>query len=133
MKSDCSCLRNPLGPKIKSAVVEMLNILGQCKEVVEFLDTNMGRVEVILREMSENLDERWPVWGNLVEEYFNGDDVAALLVIVINLFPYPQSKTSQTIIIKFSSKVVVLLIVLLLVSLLYHYIAGKNTSHDFPV
>ena len=74
----------------------MLNILGQCKEVVEFLDTNMGRVEVILREVIENLDERWPVWGNLVEEYFNGDDVAALLVIVINLFPYPQSKTSQT-------------------------------------
>ena len=76
----------------------MSNILGQCKEVVEFLDTNMGRVEVILREVIENLDERWPVWGNLVEEYFNGDDVAALLV-----FPYPQSKTSQTIIIKLSS------------------------------
>ena len=81
----------------------MSNILGQCKEVVEFLDTNMGRVEVMLRKVSENLDEVWPVWGNMVEEYFNGDDVAALLVIVINLFPYPQSKTSQTIIIKLSS------------------------------
>ena len=55
----------------------------------------MGRVEVILREMSENLDERWHVWGNLVEEYFNGDDVAALMVIVI----HPQFKTSQTFII----------------------------------
>ena len=88
-------MRNPLGPKIKSAAVEMLNILGQCKEAVEFLDTNMGRVEVMLRKVSENLDEVWPVWGNLVEEYFNGDDVAALLVIVNTLFPHPQSYTSQ--------------------------------------
>ena len=69
----------------------MSNILGQCKEVVEFLNTNMGRVEVILGEVSENLDEVLPVWGNLVEVYFNGDDVAALLVIVINLFHQPQS------------------------------------------
>ena len=130
-------MRNPLGPKIKSAVVEMLNRLGQCKEVVEFLDTNMGRVEVILREVIENLDERWPVWGNLVEEYFNGDDVAALLVIVINLFllhiPNPKPLTPSSLNSLYVSKVVVLLIVLLLVSLLYHYIAGKNTSHDFPV
>ena len=69
----------------------MSNILGQCKEVVEFLDTNMGRVEVMLRKVSENLDEVWPVWGNMVEEYFNGDDVAALLVIVNTLFLHPQS------------------------------------------
>ena len=66
----------------------MSNMLEQCKEmveeitgkVVEFLEANMGQV-------GDNLEEGW---GNLVEEYFRGDDVAALQVIVLSHFPCPK-------------------------------------------
>merc|ERR1711990_540869 len=79
-KSYCSCLRNPSGSDIRPVAVEMSDILEQCKEVVEemtrkvveFLEANMGQV-------GDNLEEGW---GNLVEEYFRGDDVAALQVAV---------------------------------------------------
>ena len=72
-------MRNPSGSEIRPVAVEMSNMLEQCKEmveemtrkVVEFLDENMGQV-------GNNLEEGW---GNLVEEYFRGDDVAALQVI----------------------------------------------------
>ena len=48
------CLRNPPGPEIRSVADEMSNMLEQCKEVVgemtnkvaEFIETNMGIVEV---------------------------------------------------------------------------------------
>ena len=67
----------------------MGNILGQSKELVELLDTKVGRLEVALVDMSENLEEVLPVWGSLVEQFFNGDDVGAILVIVMNLILSP--------------------------------------------
>ena len=81
-KSFCNCLRNPSGSDIRPVAVEMSDMLEQCKEVVEemtrkvaeFLEANMGMV-------GNNLEEGW---GNLVEEYFSGDDVAALQVIMLS-------------------------------------------------
>ena len=66
----------------------MSDMLEQCKEmveemtrtVVEFLDENMGQV-------GNNLEEGW---GNLVEEYFRGDDVAALQVTVFSYSTCPK-------------------------------------------
>ena len=63
----------------------MSDMLEQCKEVVEemtrkvleFLGTSMGMVEDNLEQVGNNLEE---AWGNLVEEYFSGDDAAALQV-----------------------------------------------------
>ena len=69
--------------------------LEQCKEVVEvmtrkvveFLETNMGMVEDKLGQVGNNLEE---AWGNLVEEYFSGDNVPALQVNC------PNPKTFKT-------------------------------------
>lgn len=83
-KSIFSCLRNPTGSEIRSVAVQMSNRLEQCKEVVEvmtrkvveFLNTNMGMVEDNSGQVGNNLEE---AWGNLVEEYFSGDNVPALI------------------------------------------------------
>ena len=74
--------------EMKRKVVEFLEAnMGVVQEfleanmgrVQEFLEANMGLVQENLGEVSDNLEE---VWGNLVEEYFSGDDAAALQVIV---------------------------------------------------
>ena len=54
---------------------------------LEFLETNMGMVEDNLRQVGNNLEE---AWGSFVEEYFNGDDTAALQVIFPNPEHYPH-------------------------------------------
>ena len=61
----------------------MSDRLEQCKEVVEesqvveFLETNMGMMEDNVGQVGNNLVV---AWGNLVEEYFSGDNVPALQV-----------------------------------------------------
>ena len=76
----------------------MSDMLEQCKEVtrkvVEFVENNMGMVEDNLGQVGNNLEE---AWGNMVEEYFSGDDVAALQVIVFSCFLHrsPQYQTSS--------------------------------------
>ena len=97
-----NCLRNPSGLEIRSVAVEMSDMLEQCKEVVEemtrkvveFVENNMGMVEDNLGQVGNNLEE---AWGNMVEEYFSGDDVAALQVIVFSCFLHrsPQYQTSS--------------------------------------
>ena len=86
-----NCLRNPSGLEIRSVAVEMSDMLEQCKEVVEemtrkvveFVENNMGMVEDNLGQVGNNLEE---ARGNMVEEYFSGDDVGALQVIVFSYF-----------------------------------------------
>ena len=88
-KSFCNCLRNPSGSEIRPVAVEMSDMLDQFKEVaeemsrkvIEFLEEKMGMVGNYLEEVGIHLEE---AWGNLVEEYFSGDDVAALQVIVLS-------------------------------------------------
>ena len=81
-------MRNPSGSEIRPVAVEMSDMLEQCKEmVVEFLEANMGMVEESLEQVVNNLEEGW---GNLVEEYFRGDDVAALQVTVLSYSPCPK-------------------------------------------
>ena len=80
----------------------MSDMLEQCKEVVEemtrkvveFVENNVGMVEDNLGQVGNNLEE---AWGNMVEEYFSGDDAAALQVIVFSCFLHrsPQYQTSS--------------------------------------
>ena len=88
---------------------------------LEFLETNMGMVEDNLRQVGNNLEE---AWGSFVEEYFNGDDTAALQVIfpILNITPITIP------IFEILSKVAVGAI-LLLISLsywVYHCLAGNT-------
>ena len=90
------------------------------RKVVEFLEENMGQV-------GDNLEEGW---GNLVEEYFRGDDVAALQVIVPSYFPVsPIANTPNIVqIFEIVSKVAVgtILLLITLPYWLYHCIAGNT-------
>ena len=78
----------------------MSDMLEQCKEVVEemtrkvveFVENNVGMVEDNLGQVANNLEE---AWGNMVEEYFTGDDVAALQVFSYFLHRSPQYQTSS--------------------------------------
>ena len=114
----------------------MSDILDQFKEVVEemtrnvveFLEANMGQVGNFLEEevVGINLEEGW---GNLVEEYFSGDDVAALQVIVLSCSPSPKtSQTPSNPISSFVSKVIVggVLILISLPYWIYCCIAGNT-------
>ena len=129
----CSCLKYPSGAEIRSVAVKMTDMLEQCKEVVEemirkvveFLETNMGMVGENLEQVGDNLEE---AWGNLVEEFFNGDDTAALQVIFPNPIHPSNLITLNTIsIVDIMCKVVVGAI-LLLISVpywVYHCFAGN--------
>ena len=90
------------------------------RTVVEFLDENMGQV-------GNNLEEGW---GNLVEEYFMGDDVAALQVTVFSLFYILAQNITHKIVPIFDimSKVAVgtILLLITLPYWLYHCIAGNS-------
>ena len=100
------------------------------RNVVEFLDENMGQVGNNLEEEEEVGNFLEEGWGNLVEEYFNGDDVAALQVIV--LFYSPSPRASQTpsnpifnIVSKFGAILLCwALIVRLIVRIIASFIAG---------
>ena len=72
--------------EMKRKVVEFLE--ANMGVVQEFLEANMGLVQENLGEVSDNLEE---VWGNLVEEYFSGDDTAALQVIFTTTSPPSQN------------------------------------------
>ena len=91
------------------------------RNVVEFLEENMG-------QMGINLEEGW---GNLVEEYFSGDDVAALQVIVLSCSPSPKtSQTPSNPIFNFVSKVIVGadLLLIYLPYWIYHCITGNTAQ-----
>ena len=49
------------------------------RKVVVFLEAKVELVQENLEGVGENMEE---VWSNLVEEFFSGDDFAALQVIV---------------------------------------------------
>ena len=97
----CNCLRNTFGSEIRSVAVEMSDMLEQCKEVVEemtrkvveFVENNMGMVEDNLGQVGNNLEESW---DNLVEEYFGGDNVAALQVNCPNPKPLKTHHTEDS-------------------------------------
>ena len=103
------------------------------RKVVEFVENNVGMVEDNLGQVFNNLEE---AWGNMVEEYFSGDDVGALQVIVfsyfltdpLNIKPHLNTTLNTTSIFDIVSKVAVGAI-LLLISLpywIYHCLAGNT-------
>ena len=100
----------------------MMDMLEQCKEVVEEMTR---KVVEFLEQVGDNLEE---AWGNLVEEFFNGDDTAALQVIFPNPMHLSNLINLNTIsIVDIMSKVVVGAF-LLLISVpywVYHCIAGN--------
>ena len=70
-----------------SVAFEMADMMEQAKEavkemsrnVVDFLQTNMEVVEDKIGQMSDSMGDGW---DNMVDEYFNGENEAALQVFL---------------------------------------------------